>query len=72
MKASRIIAACVVLHNWAIAFRTPLLVDDHPDDGDDAGCTGTNLPAHAVARQPSVTGKAARDALVERYFNRFA
>ena len=43
MKASRIIAACVVLHNWAIAFRTPLLVDDRLDDGDDAGCTGTNL-----------------------------
>ena len=64
-KASRIIAACVVLHNWAVDLGTPLLVAAPPHQP-----FREERDARVAAQRATTTGKAARDAIVQRYFSR--
>ena len=48
----------MVLHNWAVDLRTPLL-----DDGDADRPLPDEQPVNAEARTPSVAGKVIRDAM---------
>ena len=64
-KACQIILACIVLHNIAVKLRLPVPdEDDHPVDDDNDGNDGNN-----EGGVPTVTGRAKRDRLVQRYFS---
>ena len=64
-KACQIIMACIVLHNIAVKLRLPVPdEDDHPVDDDNDGNDGNN-----EGGVPTVTGRAKRDRLVQRYFS---
>ena len=55
--------ACIVLHNIANERRLPVLDKELP--ADDNVVNVEEAPRH------SVTGKATRDAIVQRYFNHY-
>ena len=57
--------ACIVLHNIAVKLRLPVPDEDvHPVDDDNDGNDGNN-----EGGVPTVTGRAKRDRLVQRYFS---
>ena len=55
---------CNVLHNIAVKLRLPMPdEDEHPADDDNDGNDGNNEGV------PTLTGRATRDRLVQRYFS---
>ena len=64
-KACQIIVACIVLHNIAVKLRLPVPDDDGEDPaGDDNNDGGNNN-----GDDPTLSGRATRDRLVQRYFS---
>ena len=64
-KACQIIMASIVLHNIAVKLRLPMPdEDDHRAGDDNDGNDGNN-----EGGVPTVTGRATRDRLVQRYFS---
>ena len=64
VRATKIITACMVLHNLAIQYGTPLPADDNDEDDDD-----DSDPRAACAIAPTLSGKGVRQQIVRQYFD---
>ena len=76
-KACQINVACIVLHNIAVKLRLPVpdddgedpADDDNNDDGEDPADDDNNDGGNNNGYDPTLSGRATRYRLVQRYFS---
>ena len=76
-KARQIIVACIVLHSIAVKLRLPVpnddgevpAGDDNNDDGEVPADDDNNDDGNSNGDDPTLSGRATRDRLVQRCFS---